>query len=479
MSLHAEMLVDGFFVGGPCDQAVGKQVVRAPFDGKIVGTAAEGGWSELKACIDAAHEAYQAWRFSPRHRRQTLLRQIAGLVRERSAELAELLTLEVGKPITASRGEVSRLALTFDYAADLVSTHGLEAIPIDTDPRGIEYRCTVERFPAGPIFCIVPYNWPYNLTAHKVAPALATGNTVIVKPSPLAPISTLTLCRLIHEAGCPPGVVNAWNGHHSHVQKALADPRIRMLSFTGSASVGWNLKASMPDRKVTLELGGDASVIVCADADLDWAAKRIVAGGFSYAGQICISIQHVLADRRIYEDLRARLIALTESCPSGDPMLEATVCGPLITAEAVERIMAMVDEAAANGGNVVVRGSQTGLVVHPTLIENVPSNVALSCEEAFGPVLTLAPFDVFEDAIANVNSSQYGIHTGVFTTSIADAETAYRKLEVGGVIINDYPTLRFDNMPYGGSKRSGFGREGVRYAMDEMTEPKTLLIRAQ
>jgi acyl-CoA reductase-like NAD-dependent aldehyde dehydrogenase len=475
--MHAEMLIDGFFIGGPCDQAVGKEVIRAPYDGKIVGTAAEGGWSELKTCLDAAHDAFQTWQHSPRHQRQTLLRNIARIVRERSEELAELLTKEVGKPITASRGEVARLALTFDYAADLVTTFGLESLPVDTDPRGTGYRCTVEHFPLGVIFCIVPYNWPYNLTAHKIAPALATGNTVVVKPSPLAPLSTLTLLRIIHEAGCPPGVVNGWNGHPSLAQRALADPRVRMLSFTGSAAIGWKLKELMPDRRVALELGGDASVIICEDANLDWAIQRTVAGAFGYAGQICISIQHVLIQSTVYEQVKQRLIDAATLCLSGDPMLPTTVCGPLISSSAADKVMAMIEEATAKGATILAGGTREGNIIHPTLIENVSDGTQLACEEAFGPVLTIAPFETLDDAIKQVNASQYGIQAGVFTESASNAEKAYRTLEVGGVIINDYPTLRFDNMPYGGVKRSGFGREGVQYTMAEMTTPKTLLVR--
>lgn len=478
MSLHAEMLIDGFFVGGPCDQAVGKEVVRSPYDGKIVGTAAEGGWTELRTCIDSAYSAFQTWRAGPRRQRQKLLRDIAQLVRERSEELAELLTLEIGKPISASKGEVSRLALTFDFAADLLSSYGVEAIPVDADSRGEGYRCMVDRFPIGPILCIVPYNWPYNLTAHKVAPALATGNTVIVKPSPLAPLSTLSLARLIHDAGCPPGVLNAWNGHHSHVPKALADPRIRMLSFTGSAAVGWMLKETIPGRKVTLELGGDASAIIAADADLNWATRRIVAGGFGYAGQICISIQHVLVARAVYEQAREMLTQLTAACPFGDPKLDATVCGPLINLDAAERVMAMIDDAVRHGATVLAGGARNGTLIQPTLVENVPADSPLACEEAFGPVLTLSAFNSMDEAISKVNASKFGIHAGVFTNDLRVAEHAFRNLEVGGVIINDFPTLRFDNMPYGGLKRSGYGREGVRYAMDEMTEQKAMLWKA-
>ncbi len=471
------MLIDGFFVGGPCDQSVGKQVIRAPFTGKIVGTAAEGGWSELKACLDAADEAFGDWRRSSRSVRQDLLRNVAKIVRERSEELSELLALEVGKPITASRGEVARLALTFDLAADQVAKFGVKSISLDQDPRGEGYQGSVLRFPLGVIFCIVPYNWPYNLTAHKIAPALAAGNTVIVKPSPLAPLSTLALIRILHEAGCPPGVVNAWNGHSSLAQKALADPRVKMLSFTGSATVGWKLKELLPDRKVTLELGGDASAIICRDADLDWATKRVVAGAFSYAGQICISIQHVLIDSAIYEQAKSMLVAQTRECPTGDPMLASTVCGPMISSEAADRVMAAIEEAVEMGAKLLAGGGRHGNVIQPTLLENVSAEVALGREEAFGPVLTISSFETTDEAVKQVNASQYGIHTGVFTSDFRLAESMFRDLEVGGVVINDFPTLRFDNMPYGGVKRSGFGREGVRYAMEEMSELKSLVIR--
>ena len=475
--MHAEMLIDGYCVGGPCDQSIGKLVIRSPFDGKIVGTAAEGGWTELRACIDAADHAFQTWRNSSRVRRQELLRQVARLVREREDELAQLLCAEVGKPITASRGEVARLALTFEFAADLLAQYGLEQIPLDLDPRGESYSCSVERFPRGIIFCIVPYNWPYNLAAHKIAPALATGNTVIVKPSPLAPLTTMTLVRLIHEAGCPEGVINVWNGPAPLAQKALGDERIRMLSFTGSAEVGWKLKKMIPDRPVVLELGGDASAIVCEDANLDWAIERITQGAFNYAGQICISIQHARVQSSVYEETRDRLILATKECVFGDPADAKTICGPLISDEAADKVESMLSEAVDLGAVILAGGQRKGRMFEPTLVENVPSSSRLSQEEVFGPILTLSRFETIIDAITQVNQSRYGIQAGVFTQSITTAHQVYRELEVGGMIINDFPTLRFDNMPYGGVKLSGFGREGVRYSMDEMTEPKTLVTR--
>jgi acyl-CoA reductase-like NAD-dependent aldehyde dehydrogenase len=343
------------------------------------------------------------------------------------------------------------------------------------DPRGDGYRCTVERFPVGPILCIVPYNWPFNLAAHKLAPALATGNTILLKPSPLAPLSTLALARLIHEAGCPPGVLNAVSAPPEAFEQIAQDPRVKMLSFTGSPAVGWKLKKLLGDKRVTLELGGNASAIVHEDADLEWATKRIVAGGYGYAGQVCIAVQHVLGHDAVYEDLRKSLIEATNACPCGDPMDEKTVCGPMISSEAADKVQDWIDEALKSGAKPIAGGGRDGNVLRPILLEEVPQDARMANEEVFGPVLTLRRYQTIDEAIALVNAPAYGIHTGVFTHDIRIAERAYQELDVGGVIINDYPTLRFDNMPYGGVKQSGFGREGVRYAMDEMTEPKTLL----
>lgn len=473
------MLIDGHFIGGPCDQSIGKAVQRSPYDGQIVGTVAEGFRPEADAALDCAVRAFGTWRRSPRHERQTLLRRIAHLVRERSDELADLLVHEIGKPVTWAEGEVSRMALTFELAASELDRWGLEELPVDFDPRGKGYRCTVERFPIGVILGIVPYNWPFNLAAHKIAPALAAGNTIVLKPSTQAALSTLTLARLIHDAGCPPGVLNAVNCPAEVAQWMAQDQRVAMLSFTGSPAVGWKLKELLHAKRVSLELGGDASAIVCEDADLEWTLSRLVPGGYGYAGQICISIQHVLAHESVYEEVRERLIAGTQRCPAGDPALRETVCGPLISPGACEKVLEWVEEARAAGAQVLVGGTRQGNVVAPTLVEDVPPHVRLGCEEVFGPVLTLRSFKNLDEALERVNDSKYGIHCGVFTRSRQNAERAFQELEVSGVIINDYPTLRFDNMPYGGVKRSGFGREGVRYAMDEMSEPKVRLTRTQ
>jgi acyl-CoA reductase-like NAD-dependent aldehyde dehydrogenase len=475
--IHRELLIDGMLIGGPCDNSVGKVVVRAPYDGQVVGTAAEAGPYEVEHAVGAAHAAFASWRRSPRHQRQALLRRVAALVRERRDDLVDLLTREVGKPVTWSRGEVTRLAVTFDLAADLVSGYGVEQMPVDFDVRGEGHRCLVERFPVGPVLAIVPYNWPFNLAAHKIAPALAAGCTVVLKPSHQAPISTLTLARLIHDAGCPPGVLNAVFCAPELAEKMATDPRIAMVSFTGSPAVGWHLKKLLAEKRVSLELGGDATAIVCEDADLDWAAARCTAGGYGYAGQVCIAVQHVLVQRGVYEGAREKLIAATKACPYGDPSLPETVCGPLITSEAAAKVTEWIHEAVDAGATVLAGGKREGTLIPPTLLENVPPHTRLACEEVFGPVLTLAPFDTLDEAIEKVNASRYGIQCGVFTHDLRVVEKAFQEIETGGIVVNDYPTLRVDNMPYGGVKRSGFGREGVRYAMDEMTEPKTMLVR--
>ena len=471
---HGELLIDGHFIGGPCDQATSKSVLYAPWGGAIVGIAAEGGYEELRGCLDAATSAFALWRYSPRHQRQTLLRRIATLARERSEELARLLCREVGKPITLARGEVARLALTFDLAADLLASWGLESRPADLDPRGEGVRIDVERVPRGPILAIVPYNWPYNLAAHKIAPALATGNTVVLKASPLAPLCTMELGRLIHEAGCPPGVLNVWNGATADADRILDDPRIAMLSFTGSEEVGWSLKKRLWDRPVTLELGGDASAIVLPDAELPRAARLIARSAYGYAGQVCISAQHVLAHASIYAEFRDHLARETRDFPTGDPEDEATLCGPMISLGAAQKARSRIETSGAK----VTGGGGEGTLMRPTLLEDVPRESELATEEAFAPVLTLASFESLEEAAERVNASRFGIHAAVFTTDLVVAERAYRLLNVGGVVINDSPSLRFDIMPYGGVRRSGFGREGVREAMDEMTTPKTRVVRA-
>lgn len=479
--IHRELLIDGIFLGGECDTQTPKQVVRSPHNMTIVGSAAEAGPAAVEAATTAAARAFAIWKHSPRYERQGLLRRIAAALRERRSELAMLAAEEIGKPITWAGAELDRSALTFDLAADLLDDFGRVSMPVDYDPRGAGYTAVAERFPIGSILCITPYNWPFNLAAHKIAPALAAGNTIILKGSGAASLCTLTLARLIHEAGCPPGVLNALNCDPDLAESIAVDPRVAMVSFTGSPAVGWHLKRLCPEKRVALELGGDATAIVCDDADLDWAAQRCALGGYGYAGQVCISVQHVLADQRVYEGLRSRLVVATKETPHGDPREAKCVCGPMISPEAAIKVAEWVAEAVDAGAEVLAGGKRIGNAVEPTLVEFPEqwsgSPPRLAQEEVFGPVLTLSRFVSYDEALARVNGSEYGIQTGVFTRDLRRAEQAFRTLEVGGVVIGDYPTLRFDSLPYGGVKQSGFGREGVRFAMEEMSEWKTMVTR--
>lgn len=471
------MLIAGHFVGGPCDHSTGKLVVRSPYDDSVVGTAAEGAWLEANAALDAACEAFGAWRETPLDVRSALLANVAQAIRDRADELAELLVAEIGKPIVWARGEVARCALTFELASHACLELGPKAADLGGDPRAAQFKALVQRFPVGPVLGIVPYNWPLNLAAHKIAPALAAGCPIVVKPSSQAPLSTLSLVRLVHEAGCPAGVIGAVVCPSQIAERMALDDRIAKVSFTGSPRVGWTLKDKLPRKRVTLELGGDASAIVMPDADLEWAVERIVWGKFGYAGQICISVQHARVHRAVYEAFRERLVASTRAVRWGDPSDPSVVCGPIISDEAADRVESWMDEAVSMGAHALVREPREGRIVKPALLEHVPPEAQLGCGEVFGPVLTLSAFDDLDEAIEQINASKYGIHAGVFTGDLAIADLAFRRLDVGGVVIGDVPTVRFDNLPYGGVKESGFGREGVQYAIEEMTEIRSRVDR--
>ena len=357
--------------------------------------------------------------------------------------------------------------------AQIHSMHGY--LDDRVDPRAESYTAKVRLEPLGVIFAITPYNWPYNLAAHKIAPAIATGNSVILKPSPLGALSSLTLARLIHEAGAPPGIINSWNGPTPLVQKAIQDPRIAMVSFTGSVDVGWSIKDSLPRKPVTLELGGDAYVFIDESADIDRAVARCVFGSFAYAGQICISVQHILVHEKVYEEFKEKFVAATLECHLGDPRDPAIILGPMIHEATAEKVESWIQEAIDLGATPLVRGKREKNRFGATVLENVPKQAKLGHQEVFGPVVTLSEVANFREAIETINAGDYGIQAGIFSQDKVAIRAASELLEVGGVVINDVPTTRFDALPYGGVKQSGYGREGVHSAMLEMTRPKTLL----
>ena len=467
------------FVAGKWIQTAGEISVRDPWTGKITARVSAAGEEEIEKAIRSAVEAFSRYRNWASFERAGLLQRIHDGVRKEAEPLAQLILRESGKPITLARGEVSRTLHTFQTAAEEARRFGGDLLPLDlqSDSRGRFglYR----RFPIGPVLAITPFNFPLNLAAHKVAPALAVGNAVLLKPAPQTPISVLRLARICEKAGLPPGVMSVLPAGPEAIRPAIKDPRIQMISFTGSAAVGWGLKEASGKKKVVLEMGGNAAVLVDQDADLKAAARRIARGAFVYAGQTCISVQRILIHQKVYAPFLRRFLSVTrKEIKTGNPRDPRVLAGPLINLEAVERVLSWIEEAKRAGAKILAGGRKRGKnFIEPTVLEKVPHGLPLSGQEVFGPVVLVEPVENFSEAVRRANDTRYGLQCGVFTNTLDHVLEAYEKLDVGGVMINDYSTYRSDPMPYGGTKDSGFGREGVRYAMEEMTEPKLLVVR--
>jgi len=465
----------GLFVDGEWAESGMWDEIRNPYDGSLVGRAAVAGESEAERAVRAATAAYEQNRASSRAKRREILTGIADGLRQRRDQLAELVVRESGKPIGPALAEVDRAVMTFTLAAEEAIRFGGEVVPIDIVPSSCGYTARVERFPVGPVIAFSPFNFPINLTAHKVAPAIAVGSAVVLKPPPQSPLSVLELAEIVHEAGAVPGTFNVVHCPIPLAEGLVRDERFKMLSFTGSSQVGWHLKSVCGKKKVVLELGGNAAAVVHEDADLEWAAERLALGAFVQAGQVCISVQRILVHRPVYQRFKNRFLQATRSLGVGNPMNPKTVVGPCINLDAAKRIIEWIEEAQARGARILCGGVRRGTMVQPTVIEGAPSDSRVKSLEVFGPVVTLDPYNRFEQACADVNRSAFGLQAGVFTHDCRRIEYAFRMLDVGGVIANDYPTFRLDHFPYGGVKDSGLGREGVRYSMEEMTERKILV----
>ncbi|MFZ5722470.1 MAG: aldehyde dehydrogenase family protein [Pseudomonadota bacterium] len=427
--------------------------------------------------VTAALHAEAPMRRLPAWRRRDVLRHCVRRFEERRDELADALCLEAGKPIRDSRVEVTRLIETFSIAAEEATRIKGEVLPMDISPRGEGYSGMWMRVPVGACGFITPFNFPLNLVAHKVAPAIAAGCPFVLKPASLTPLGALIIGEVLAETDLPPGAFSILPAERAAADALVTDDRLKLLSFTGSDAVGWDMKARAGRKRVTLELGGNAAVIVDETADPDFAVERCAFGAFYQSGQSCISVQRILVHESLYGEFRDRLVAKTQTLVTGDPRLETTFCGPVISEKEAKRIESWIDSARRNGARVLCGGERNGLLITPCVLENVPKGEAVCEGEVFGPVCLLEPFAGFDEAIARVNDSRYGLQAGVFTRDRLRAHRAWQELEVGGVIVGDIPSWRMDHMPYGGVKDSGIGREGVTSAIADMTEVRLLVSR--
>jgi acyl-CoA reductase-like NAD-dependent aldehyde dehydrogenase len=450
--------------------------IRSPFDRSVVGKVHFAAKEQVEEALAASDNAYQKTRRLSSFERAVILEKISMGIKARREDLARSITLQSGKVIRDARAEVDRAAMTFDIASEEAKRMGGELIPLDLSAATARRWGLARRFPIGVVTAITPFNFPLNLVAHKVAPALAAGNALVLRPASQVPITSLLLGEVIQETDYPPGGVNVLPAGYKESEILLTDDVVRKVTFTGSPAVGWELKKKAYQKKVTLELGGNAAVIVEPDADLEFALPRIVTGSFSYSGQICISIQRIFLHESIYDRFMTDFIRRTQKLRLGDPTDEATDIGPMINPEAAKQTEEWIDEAVGMGARVVCGGKRKSVMFEPTILENVIPDLRISWLEAFAPVVVVYPYSEFDKALEAVNYSVYGLQAGIFTNDLKKAFHAYETLEVGGVIVNDTPTFRIDHMPYGGVKQSGFGREGIRYAIEEMTELKLLAL---
>lgn len=452
-------------------------VIRAPHDGSEVGVALLAGPEEVRAALDANVAAARACRELPSHARAAALRKVADGLEQAKPELARTLALEAGKPIAQARTEIDRSIFVFrDAAEEATRIHG-DVLPADAAPAGAGRIAITRRFPLSPIAAITPFNFPILLAAHKIAPAMACGATITLKPPPQDPLTTLRLGELVNASGYPAGAVNIVPCHVEVAQVLIEDPRVRLITFTGSAKAGWAIRAKAGSKRVALELGGNAAVIIEPDADLKWAAARCAVGGFTYAGQSCISTQRIYVHERVYQQFLDLFVPSVRQLKVGDVLDDHTDVGPLITLDAAERVERWIKEAVAGGAELATGGKRNGQFIEPTVLLHTTAEMKVNCEEVFAPLVTVTPYRSLSDAIAWANASPYGLQAGVFTTNVQTLFRLHAELDVGGVNGNDIPGFRVDRLPYGGAKASGLGREGVRYAIEEMTELRVLTIK--
>ncbi len=463
-------------INGKWEDGAQVREIKSPFDGAVVAKVHFAGRAQVEQAISDAQAAFARTRKLSSYERAAALEKISSEISRRSKEIAESIVLSSGKPLKYAKGEVSRGANTFKIAAEEAKRIYGETIPLDLTPQTKKRWGIVGHFPLGVIAGITSFNFPLNLVAHKVAPALATGNAFIVRPASQVSSTTMLLSEIVAETDYPAGGFNAVPCGYEAAEPLVEDERVKMITFTGSPDIGWDIKKKAHKKMVTLELGGNAAVVIEPDANLEYAVPRAVMGGFAYSGQVCISIQRIFLHDAIYDRFMADFVAAVEKLRMGDPLDINTDIGPMINLPAAEQTEEWINEAVDNGAHIVAGGNRDGAMFEPTILTDVRPEQRISWLEVFAPVVVVYRYHDFEEALKEVNNSIYGLQAGVFTNDLNKAYQAFGRLDVAGVIINDVPTFRVDHMPYGGIKESGFGREGLRYAIQEMTEMKLLAI---
>jgi acyl-CoA reductase-like NAD-dependent aldehyde dehydrogenase len=453
-------------------------VVTSPFDGHAVAKVGVGSDSHIEAAIESATQGFEVLRRTATHQRAGLLERIAAGVQQRAEEFSRLITEESGKPIRYARAEVQRAVTTFTLAAAEARTLLGQTWPLDQQPGQEGRLCMVRRAPRGPVAAIAPFNFPLNLVAHKLAPALAVGASVVLKPPAQSPLTAHLLSAVVDDSGAPPGAFSVVHCSPETGQKLVEDDRLRVLSFTGSDRLGWRLKQLAPKKQVVLELGGNAPCIVDDGLDVEAVLPRILESAWANGGQVCIKAQRIFVHARSYPSFLERFVSETQKLGVGDPADERTVIGPLIEARHVTRVLEWIEQARAAGARLLCGGDSVGQIVLPTVLTDTSEDSRVRALEVFGPVTVVERAESFESALELANAGRYGLQASVFTPRLDHALLAYDRLDFGAVLINDAPSFRVDNYPYGGTKDSGFGREGVRASMEELTEPKVLVLRA-
>ncbi len=470
------MKPDPIYIGGEWRTTSSVVEQRSPVNGSVLGAQCLAGVSDLADAVLRAREGFEETKKLPSYRRAEVLFAIADGLENQKSALAECITGEIGKAIQFSRAEVERAIMTFRLAGEEAKRIVGEVLPLDLNEASLQRYGVVRRFPIGIVLAICPFNYPLNLAAHKIAPAIAAGNAILFKPAPQAPRTALELTRIIAASGFPARAFSFVPTSNEAAETLVTDDRIAMVSFTGSASVGWKLKSLAGKKKVLLELGGNAGVIVDDSANLADAVKKNVTGSFVYSGQVCIKVQRIFVHDSVYEEYSSKFVAAARGLKVGDPFGNDTVVGPLIDDTAAARVEAWIQEAVRSGSKILTGGARRERVIEPTVLTEADRTAKVSCQEIFGPVVTLSSFKTFDEAINLVNDTRYGLQAGVFSNNYRNILRAYEGIHAGAVVVNDNPTYRVDHMPYGGIKDSGFGREGLKYAIEAMTEPKLLVM---